>query len=109
MEELEAAAVESLPHVTGGVHRAVPRPGTVCANCGAVLQGPFCHVCGQDCDTHKRSILHLGMEMFEGVVRVRRTPVAHPAGLLFFQPEAPGPRTMWSIGWRGMCRRSAPF
>ncbi len=67
MEELEAAATESLPHVTGGSHKAPPPPGATCANCGTVLQGPFCHACGQDCDTHKRSILHLGMEMFEGL------------------------------------------
>lgn len=67
MEELEAAAIDSLPHLTGGARKAAPAAGAACANCGTALQGPFCHACGQDCDTHKRSIAHLGMEMFEGL------------------------------------------
>jgi hypothetical protein len=85
LEELEAAALESLPHLTGSARKAAPPPGAACANCGAILQGPFCHACGQDCDTHKRSILHLGMEMFEGLFdfdgRFWRTLPA-----LFFRP-----------------------
>ena len=75
--ELEAAVADSLRQLVG------PRPdfhlpaGAVCANCGAVLQGRYCHVCGQDADTHKRSILHLTWEGIEGLFhldgRLRRT------------------------------------
>jgi hypothetical protein len=55
--ELEAAALGSLSGLVrrGKAHR--PEPGEVCANCGTVLEGPYCHVCGQDSDRHKRSIL----------------------------------------------------
>jgi hypothetical protein len=46
-----------------------PTPGahTTCANCGAVLQGPYCHACGQNADTHKRSILRLTWEVIESL------------------------------------------
>ena len=65
--ELEAAVADSLRHMVGGGHKFSPPPGAACANCDTVLQGPFCHVCGQDADTHKRSILHLGWEAIEGL------------------------------------------
>ena len=47
--ELEAAAAESLGHLAGGKRKRKhpPAPGTPCANCGAELQGHYCHVCGQ--------------------------------------------------------------
>jgi hypothetical protein len=46
-----------------------PTPGAhaACANCGAVLQGPYCHACGQSTDTHKRSIVHLIWELLESL------------------------------------------
>jgi len=85
LEELEAAAIDSLPHLTGSAHKAAPAPGAACANCGTPLQGPFCHACGQDCDTRKRSILHLGAEMFEGLFEFDgRFWTTLPA--LFFRP-----------------------
>lgn len=31
------------------------------------MQGPYCHVCGQNSDVHKRSILHLIFESVEGL------------------------------------------
>ncbi len=57
--------VEGLAAAPRGRHG--PAPGAVCANCGAALQGPFCHACGQDSDTHKRSIGHLILEMAESL------------------------------------------
>jgi hypothetical protein len=65
LEALEAAVADSLRHLVPRRHSSAPPPGATCANCEAVLQGPFCHVCGQNADTHKRSILHLGWEAFE--------------------------------------------
>ena len=38
-----------------------------CANCGAELQGPYCHLCGQVADRHKRSLPHLIWEAVEGL------------------------------------------
>ena len=68
--ELEAAAADSASHLIGGAHKPQPPPGAVCANCGATLQGPWCHACGQDADTHKRSILHLAWEVIEGLAHL---------------------------------------
>jgi hypothetical protein len=37
-----------------------------CRNCGAGVQGRFCHVCGQAAHIH-RSLLHLGEELLHGL------------------------------------------
>lgn len=83
--ELEAAAAGALTGLFKGRRKHAPPPGTPCANCGAPLAGPYCHVCGQDSDAHKRSIGHLAFEAVEGLFefdgRVWRT---FPA--LFFRP-----------------------
>ena len=65
--ELEAAVADSLRHWVGQRHTWEPKPGETCANCDTVLEGPYCHVCGQNADTHKRSILHLVWEATEGL------------------------------------------
>ena len=82
--ELEAAAADSLPQMVGRP-KAPPPPGAHCANCGAALEGPYCHACGQEYDRHKRSIFHLIWEAVEGLFhldgRLSRTLPA-----LFFQP-----------------------
>ena len=50
-----------------------------------MLEGPYCHVCGQEFDGHKRSIFHLIWEAIEGLFhldgRLSRTLPA-----LFFRP-----------------------
>lgn len=64
--ELEIAVADSLPHMSSRRRRKAPPPdGSPCANCGAALQGQFCHACGQNSDTHKRSIRHLVWEAVE--------------------------------------------
>jgi hypothetical protein len=65
--ELEAAAADSLAEIARPKSRHEPAPGARCPNCGATLQGPYCHVCGQNSDTHKRSIRHLAWEAIEGL------------------------------------------
>jgi hypothetical protein len=71
------AAADSAAREAGGEPRSAPEPGAHCANCGAPLQGHYCHVCGQNSDTHKRSLPHLIAESFESVFhldgRLRRT------------------------------------
>ncbi|THD64026.1 DUF3667 domain-containing protein [Phenylobacterium sp.] len=86
--ELEAAAADSLSHLVGARSRHMPPHGAHCKNCDSTLVGPFCHVCGQDADLHKRSILHLIYEAFEGMFeldgRLWRTAPAlflRPGGL----------------------------
>jgi hypothetical protein len=82
--ELEAAAADSAPHLVGKP-KPPPPPGAHCANCGAALEGPYCHVCSQEYDRHKRSIFHLIWEAIEGLLhldgRLSRTLPA-----LFFRP-----------------------
>jgi len=84
--ELEAAAADSFTdffkrrkkHAFDGV-------GKPCANCGTVLEGPYCHACGQNADNHKRSILHLIWEAIEGMFHLDgRLAATLPA--LFFKP-----------------------
>jgi hypothetical protein len=47
--------------LTGGAAAHGP-----CRNCGAALQGRFCHACGQAAHIH-RSLLHLGEELLHGL------------------------------------------
>jgi hypothetical protein len=65
--ELETAAVDSLRHLVDGKSKHAPEPGAACPNCQTVLQGHFCHVCGQNADTRHRSILHLIYEAAEAL------------------------------------------
>ena len=65
--ELETAAIGGLSGFLRAKRKHVPPPGTPCANCGTPLEGAYCHVCGQDSDTHKRSIGHLAFEAMEGL------------------------------------------
>lgn len=84
--DLEIIALDALPHLSSR-HRPTPEPGAKCANCDSELQGPYCHVCGQDSDTHKRSVLHLAWEAIEGLLhldgRLMRT-----LPMLAFRPGA---------------------
>ena len=65
--ELEAAAADWLKSLSRPRHKAEPPVGQPCANCGAELQGYYCHVCGQSADIHKRSIFHLFWEALEAL------------------------------------------
>ena len=83
--DLEAAAADSLSSLMGRKPRLFEDKGKPCANCGALLEGPYCYACGQNSDTHHRSILHLIIEAIEGMFhldgRLMRT-----LPLLFFKP-----------------------
>jgi hypothetical protein len=59
--ELEAAAADALVKLPSATHH--PASGALCANCDAILQGPYCHACGQTSDNHKRSVFHLAWEV----------------------------------------------
>lgn len=51
-------------------HDFVPAPGQTCLNCDHELKGRYCYHCGQDADTHHRTIGHLIYEAFEGLFHV---------------------------------------
>jgi hypothetical protein len=59
--------------------------GSPCRNCGAELQGLYCHDCGQSSDNHKRSIWHLVWEAFEGLFHLDGR-LLHTLPQLFFGP-----------------------
>ncbi|HEY7852832.1 MAG TPA: DUF3667 domain-containing protein [Caulobacteraceae bacterium] len=77
MRELETAAADSLGNLAGGPDKRQPAPGSLCPNCQTALRGPYCHVCGQNSDIHKRSLWRLIVESIEGLFhldgRLRRT------------------------------------
>jgi hypothetical protein len=61
------------------------RPPGKCANCGAPLIGPYCAMCGQEPDMHRRTVVSLAHDLFEDIAsfdsRILRTAKA-----LLFQP-----------------------
>ena len=84
--DMEAAAADSFTEL---FKRRKKHPftgvGQPCANCGAALEGPYCHECGQNADNHKRSIFHLIIEAIEGMFHLDgRLALTLPA--LFFRP-----------------------
>lgn len=71
MKELELFSLDGLGGWFGrNKHGFKPAPGQKCLNCDTELQGRFCFVCGQDADTHHRTIGHLIFEAFEGLFHV---------------------------------------
>jgi hypothetical protein len=71
MKELEIFSLDGLGGWFGrNKHAFKPAPGQKCLNCDTELQGRFCFVCGQDADTHHRTIGHLIFEAFEGLFHV---------------------------------------
>lgn len=87
MSDLEDAAQSALEHAgadavaaqAGADARAARRhaPGKLCGNCGAELQGGFCHVCGQAAHSLRRPVWSLIAETLETLFafdgRFRRT------------------------------------
>lgn len=57
-----------------------------CGNCGAALEGRYCHVCGQRGHVH-RSVLHLIEEFFHGLLHLDGK-IIRTAPLLLFRPGA---------------------
>ncbi len=59
--------------------------GEACANCGAALQGFFCHHCGQSADRHHRSLPHLIWEAIESLFHLDGR-LSRTLPDLFFRP-----------------------
>jgi hypothetical protein len=83
--ELEAAAADSAAGLVGHRKKPFTHKGEPCKNCGASLEGWYCHDCGQNADTHHRSILHLIWEAIEGMFHLDGR-LANTLPLLFFKP-----------------------
>lgn len=60
-------------------------PPAECANCGALLQGPYCHVCGQPLKTPIRELTSLATDLIEFVTDIDGR-FFKSLGLLYFRP-----------------------
>ena len=83
--ELETAAADSAGGFAGPKKRPFTHKGEPCKNCGTPLEGWYCYSCGQNADTHHRSILHLIWEAIEGMFHLDGR-LANTLPLLFFRP-----------------------
>ncbi|PTT75327.1 3'-5' exonuclease, partial [Pseudomonas sp. HMWF010] len=84
--ELEAAAADSITDAfRPRKKRPFDRQGEPCANCAAPLEGWYCYSCGQNADTHHRTILHLIWEAIEGMFHLDGR-LARTLPLMFFRP-----------------------
>ena len=83
--DLETAAADSAASFVRRKKRPFTQQGEPCKNCGTPLEGWYCHSCGQNADTHHRSILHLIWEAIEGMFHLDGR-LANTLPLLFFNP-----------------------
>lgn len=82
---MEAAAADSAAGLVGHRKKPFTHKGEPCKNCETPLEGWYCHACGQNADTHHRSILHLIWEAIEGMFHLDGR-LANTLPLLFFKP-----------------------
>lgn len=68
--ELEAIVLDGAATSRRPRHGPTRPPGSPCANCGATLQGPWCHDCGQLAEDFHRSLGRLLMEAVEGLTHL---------------------------------------
>lgn len=83
--DLETAAADSAAGFVRPRKRPFTQQGQPCKNCGTPLEGWYCYSCGQNADTHHRSILHLIWEAIEGMFHLDGR-LANTLPLLFFNP-----------------------
>ncbi len=83
--DLEAGAADSAASFIRPRKKPFTHQGEPCKNCATPLEGWYCHSCGQNADTHHRSILHLIWEAIEGMFHLDGR-LANTLPLLFFRP-----------------------
>lgn len=83
--DLETAAADSAGSFFRPRKKAFTHQGDPCKNCGTPLEGWYCYSCGQNADTHHRSIWHLIWEAIEGMFHLDGR-LANTLPLLFFRP-----------------------
>lgn len=83
--DMEAATADSAETFVRRKQKPFPHKGEPCKNCGTPLEGWYCYSCGQNADTHHRSILHLIWETIEGMFHLDGR-LANTLPLLFFKP-----------------------
>ncbi len=83
--DLETGVADSAASFIRPKKHPFTHQGEPCKNCGTALEGWWCHECGQNADTHHRSILHLIWEVIEGLFHLDGR-LASTLPLLFFKP-----------------------
>ncbi|HWU15754.1 MAG TPA: DUF3667 domain-containing protein [Caulobacter sp.] len=83
--DLETAAADSAASLVRTKKKPFTQQGELCKNCGTALEGWYCYSCGQNADTHHRSIWHLIWEAIEGMFHLDGR-LAQTLPLLFFRP-----------------------
>ncbi|HWU80696.1 MAG TPA: DUF3667 domain-containing protein [Caulobacter sp.] len=83
--DLEAGAADSAASFIRPRKKPFNHQGEPCKNCATPLEGWYCYSCGQNADTHHRSILHLIWEAIEGMFHLDGR-LANTLPLLFFRP-----------------------
>jgi hypothetical protein len=83
--DLEAGVADSAASFIRPKQHPFDKQGEPCKNCQTPLEGWYCHSCGQNADTHHRSILHLLWEAIEGMFHLDGR-LANTLPLLFFKP-----------------------
>jgi hypothetical protein len=83
--DLETAAADSAASFIRPKRKPFTHQGEPCKNCDTPLEGWYCYSCGQNADTHHRSILHLIWEAIEGMFHLDGR-LANTLPLLFFRP-----------------------
>ncbi|HWA31000.1 MAG TPA: DUF3667 domain-containing protein [Rhizomicrobium sp.] len=72
-------AVQAVEYAAASLAEKGAKP-PACPNCGTSLIGPYCAVCGQERDTHRRSVWTLVGDLVEDVIsfdsRILRTAIA---------------------------------
>jgi hypothetical protein len=69
-QEIEAGAADGVASLFRRRPKHALPLGSPCPNCGAELQGPWCHACGQSGEEFHRSLVRLTGEALEGVLDV---------------------------------------
>ena len=81
---LETGAAAGIEYAASRMTEQGEKPGK-CANCGAPLIGPYCAVCGQERDTHRRSIMDLVHDLISDIASFD-SRLLHTAQAFLLQP-----------------------
>jgi len=81
---LETGAAAGIEYAASRLSEEGVSPGK-CSNCGAPLIGPYCAICGQERDTHRRSVKGLAHDFIEDVASLD-SRILRTAKALLLQP-----------------------
>jgi hypothetical protein len=81
---LETGAAAGIEYAASRMTEQGEKPGA-CPNCGAPLIGPYCAICGQERDTHRRSVMDLAHDLISDIASFD-SRLLHTAQAFLLQP-----------------------